>query len=142
MRPHLSATHLVVNARVHLPLGELQVETSTPGGPGGQHANRTESKVTVKVDLVTVTGLGPHQRARVIAKLGETASATSAEHRGQARNREQAFERLGEKLAGALVVEPQRRPTKPSKAAKARRVDAKQRRGTVKQTRRRPSVED
>ncbi len=142
MRPHLSATHLVVNARVHLPLGEFHVETSTPGGPGGQHANRTASKVTVKVDLTTVSGLGPHQRARVMAKLGTTTSATSAEHRGQARNREQAFERLGEKLADALVVDPLRRPTKPSRAAKARRVDSKQRRGTVKQTRRRPTVED
>ncbi len=142
MNPHLTSTHLVVSSSVRLLLSDVLVETSTPGGPGGQHANRTESKVTVKVDLESIAGFGPYQRQRVIDKLGTVAKASAAESRSQARNKIQALERLGELLAVALKVDPLRRPTKPTKAAGKRRVDAKQRRGVVKQNRRRPGADD
>jgi ribosome-associated protein len=142
MEPHLTPTHLVVSSSVRLLLSDLVVETSTPGGPGGQHANRTESKVTVKADLQTIAGFGPFQRQRVMEKLGPVAKASAAESRSQARNRVQALERLGELLAEGLKIDPLRRPTKPTKASGKRRVDAKQRRGAVKQNRRRPGVDD
>lgn len=132
----------MVSSSVRLLLSDVLVETSTPGGPGGQHANRTESKVTVKVDLESIAGFGPYQRQRVIDKLGTVAKASAAESRSQARNKIQALERLGELLAVALKVDPLRRPTKPTKAAGKRRVDAKQRRGVVKQNRRRPGADD
>lgn len=142
MDPHLTSTHLVVSSSVRLLLSDLLVETSTPGGPGGQHANRTESKVTVKVDLETIVGFGPYQRQRVIEKLGTVAKASAAESRSQARNKIQALERLGQLLSEGLKVDPLRRPTKPTRASGKRRVEAKQRRGTVKQNRRRPGADD
>ena len=138
----MTATHLVVSSSVRLLLSDIAIETSTPGGPGGQHANRTASKVTVKVDLQTIAGFGPLQRQRVMAKLGPIAKASAAESRSQARNRTRAFERLGELLAGGLKVDPLRRPTKPTKASGKRRIAAKQRRGDVKQNRRRPNLDD
>ncbi len=133
---------LEVNRRVTIPLGEVQLRTSTPGGPGGQHANRTQSKVIAELDLETCSGFGPQQRARVIAKLGPTVTVSSAESRSQAQNRQLVLERLAAKLEQALVIEAPRRPTKPSKASKVRRVEAKARRGAIKQHRRKPTTED
>ena len=122
---HRISEYLRVTATVRVPLYELDWRVDTSGGPGGQHANRSRTRVEVRLNLETSSAFGPRQRARVIERLGPVASAIAGDARSQHRNREVALDRLRQRLATALHVEPPRVPTKPSKAAKARRLNAK-----------------
>jgi ribosome-associated protein len=116
---------------------------SGPGGPGGQHANTSNTRVEVRFDVEHSPSLGPRQRARLLERLGPVVRVVAADTRSQARNRELALERLRERLASALRTPRPRRPTAPSAAARRRRVDAKRRRGDLKRQRRtRPELED
>lgn len=128
---------LVVNDAVTIPADDLVERFTTSGGPGGQHANRTESAVTLLVDLDTCGGLTDALRARAVRALGRgPVSVTIAESRSQFRNRQIARRRLAEILADALrPPPPPRRATKPSRGARARRLEAKRRRGEVKRGR-------
>ena len=121
---------------------ELVWRVSRSGGPGGQHANTSDTRVEVSFDVVRSGSLGPRQRARLLERLGPVVRATAADSRSQARNRELALERLKTRLTRGLAVERARRPTRASRAAQARRLDAKRRRGQQKQQRRRPAVDD
>ena len=133
---------LRVSRSLTVPVGELQWRATTPGGPGGQHANRTQSRVEVRFDVESSRVLGPRQRAVLLERLGPVVTATASDERSQARNRELALERLAARLSAALRVQRPRRPTAPSRAAKARRVEEKRRRGAVKRERRPPGAED
>jgi ribosome-associated protein len=115
---------------------EIQWRAGPSGGPGGQHANRTASRVDVSFDISASPSLGPRQRARLLERLGPVARAGAGDERSQARNRQLALDRLATRLAGALAVAAERRPTKPSRGAKERRLDEKRRRGMVKRQRR------
>lgn len=121
---------------------ELEWRATTSGGPGGQHANRSLTAVEVRFDVEGSRSLGPRQRARLLERLGPVVRASASETRSQARNRELALDRLRSRIAAALHVDAPRRPTRPSGAARAERVDAKRRRGDVKRQRRRPSAEE
>ena len=121
-----------------LPLAEVTWRATTPGGPGGQHANRTLSRVEVLFDVASSSALGPRQRARLLDRLGPVVRASASESRSQARNRELALERLAARIRDALRVEPERRPTRPTQAARVRRVEEKRRRSQTKRTRRAP----
>jgi len=132
---------LRVSPSLVIPMNELQWRTNTPGGPGGQHANRTESAVEVRFDVVASQALGPRQRARLLERLGAVVRATASDERSQARNRQLALERLAGRLAAALRVDPPRRATRPTRASKERRLSEKRRRGEVKR-RRRPGDND
>ena len=125
-----------------IPFDELEWRFTGSGGPGGQHANTSNTKVEVRFDVARSPALGPRQRARLLERLGPTVRATASERRSQLQNRELALERLRSKLAEALHVNPTRVASKPSRATKARRVDEKRRHGQVKQRRRRPAVDD
>lgn len=125
-----------------IPLDELEWLTSTPGGPGGQHANRALTRVEVRFDVAASESLGPRQRARLLERVGPVARAAASDTRSQSRNRELALERLRSRLADALAVERPRRPTVPGARARAARVDAKRRRGETKRQRRPPRVDD
>lgn len=125
-----------------LPDAELKVRVSTPGGPGGQHANRTASKVTVSFDVEASGVLGPRQRARILEALGPVVRASAGESRSQAVNRERALERLAAKLSAALTPPVRRVATKPTRASATRRLDAKRRRSGTKAMRRRPAADD
>jgi ribosome-associated protein len=92
-------------------LDELEWRTTGSGGPGGQHANTSDTRVEVRFPIATSTSLGPRQRARLLDRLGPVARATASDHRSQARNRELALERLRSRLAAALRVDPPRRAT-------------------------------
>jgi ribosome-associated protein len=129
---------IAVTRSVRIPRHEVQVSFSPSGGPGGQHANRSHTRV----DLATSTAFGPVQRQRVIERLGPEIRVVVDEHRSQSRNRSLAEQRLAERLREALHVDPPRRATKPTRASKLRRLDSKQRRSDVKQTRRKPGVSD
>lgn len=121
-----------------LPLEEIELRTSRSSGPGGQHANVTASRVEAIFDVEASVTLSDAQRARILERLGPRVTAVAQDTRSQLRNRELALQRLADRLAGALLVARPRTRTRPSRAAKARRVDAKKRRGETKRARRRP----
>jgi ribosome-associated protein len=121
---------------------ELEWRFTASGGPGGQHANTSNTKVEVRFDIASSTSLGPRQRARLLERLGPVVRVTASERRSQHQNRELALERLQARLAAALHVEPKRFSTKPSRSSKKRRVDEKKRHGDIKRNRRRPLGED
>jgi ribosome-associated protein len=117
---------------------ELQWRFSGSGGPGGQHANTANTRVELVFDVVASPSLGPRQRERVVAALGPEVRIVVATTRSQARNRDLAVERLTQRLRDALRITAPRRPTAPSRSARAKRVDDKRRRGERKAQRRRP----
>jgi ribosome-associated protein len=124
---------------VRIPLDEVVVRASRSSGPGGQHANVTASRIEVSFDVRASESLSDAQKERVVNRDGPVVRAIAQDGRSQIRNREIALKRLEERLAKALHVERPRRATKPTRASKRRRVDAKTRRGAVKRDRRRPS---
>jgi ribosome-associated protein len=132
--------------RVHkglaIPLAEITWRATTSGGPGGQHANRTLSRVEVQFDVAASPTLGPRQRSRLLDRLGPVVRASASDSRSQARNRQVAYERLAAKLDQGLQVDPDRRPTRPTKGSKIRRVEEKRRRSETKQQRRAPRGDD
>ncbi len=121
---------------------ELEWRFTASGGPGGQHANTSNTKVEVRFDIASSPSLGPRQRARLLERLGPVVRATASERRSQHQNRALALERLQARISDALHVDPKRYSTKPSRAAKKRRVDDKKQRGDIKRNRRRPSGEE
>jgi ribosome-associated protein len=127
-----------VTGSVAIPLSEVELRVSRSSGPGGQHANVTASRVEAVFDVMASSSLSEDQKARVAARLGPRVTAVAQDTRSQARNRELALERLVAALREALRVERKRVPTKPSAAARARRLEQKRRRGTVKRLRRPP----
>jgi ribosome-associated protein len=127
-----------VTRSVVLPLSEIELRFSRSSGPGGQHANTSETRVEAVFDVEGSNALTDNQKRRVVAKAGPTLRAIAQDERSQWRNRELAVERLVEQLRRALHVERKRVPTKPSKAAKERRLEEKRRRSDVKRLRRAP----
>jgi ribosome-associated protein len=125
-----------------IPFDELQWRFTGSGGPGGQHANTSNTKVELRFDVETSPSLGPRQRARLLERVGPVVRVTASERRSQHQNRELALERLRSRLADALHVNPHRVPTAASRAVKARRVERKRHHSQVKQRRRRPAIED
>jgi ribosome-associated protein len=135
-------TTLHVRRGLDLPLSEITWRATTSGGPGGQHANRTMSRVEVEFDVAASSVLGPRQRQRLLDRIGPVVRASAAESRSQARNRQVALERLAGRIAAALRVDTPRRATRPTKSSQVRRVEAKRRRAEVKRGRRRPGEDD
>ena len=125
-----------VTRSVVLSLAEIELRVSRSSGPGGQHANKTESRVEAVFDVAASAALSDVQKRRVITKTGPIIRAVAQDERSQLRNRELAIDRVVARLAEALHVERTRVPTKPSRAAKAKRVEAKKRRGETKKLRR------
>ncbi len=123
---------------VVLPLSEIELRFSRSSGPGGQHANTSETRVEAVFDVERSSALSETQKRRVLAKAGPTLRAVAQDERSQWRNRELAVERLVEQLREALRVERRRVPTKPSAAARERRLDRKRRRSETKRLRRPP----
>jgi ribosome-associated protein len=130
-----------VSPTLVIPASELSWRFSRSGGPGGQHANTSDTRVEVRFDIAGSPSLGPRQRARLLDRLGDEVRVVAADERSQARNRQLALERLCERLATALRVDRPRRPTKPSKASIQRRLEAKRRQSARKAQRRSPHEE-
>lgn len=133
---------LQVSRSLAIPLEEIAWRATTSGGPGGQHANRSSTRVEVRFDVARSTALGPRQRARLLERLGPVVRASAGDERSQIRNRQLALDRLAARLAAALRTEAPRRPTVPSRGAKERRLEEKRRRAQVKRGRARPGGED
>ncbi|HZU78717.1 MAG TPA: alternative ribosome rescue aminoacyl-tRNA hydrolase ArfB [Acidimicrobiales bacterium] len=133
---------LRVNRGLVIPEHELEWRFTTSGGPGGQHANRSSTRVELRFDVEASEALGPRQRARLLERLGPVVRVGAGDERSQSRNRALALERLADRLAEALRVERPRVATKPSRAAKVRRVEQKRRQGARKRERSRPVRDD
>jgi ribosome-associated protein len=127
-----------VTRSVVLPLAEVELQVSRSSGPGGQHAQRSETRVVAVFDVEASSALTPAQKRRVAARAGPVLRAVAQDERSQLRNRELAVERLVAALREALRVERKRVPTRPTAAARERRLEEKRRRGQVKRLRRPP----
>jgi ribosome-associated protein len=127
-----------VTRSVVLPPAEIELRFSRSSGPGGQHANTAETRVEATFDVAGSSALTDVQKRRVLAKAGPVLRAVAQDERSQWRNRELAVERLVGQLRDALHVPRRRKPTKPTAAARERRLDAKKRRGATKRLRRPP----
>ncbi|CAN5671003.1 alternative ribosome rescue aminoacyl-tRNA hydrolase ArfB [soil metagenome] len=143
--PTVPRSGLVVNRRVTIPEHELSWRFSRASGPGGQGVNTTDSRVELSWDLEASSALSETQRERALGNLrgrlvDGVVTVVASERRSQLRNREAATERLAELVAEAIAPPPPaRRPSRPSKAAQGRRMDAKRRRGETKRLRRPPT---
>ncbi|HEX2383774.1 MAG TPA: alternative ribosome rescue aminoacyl-tRNA hydrolase ArfB [Acidimicrobiales bacterium] len=131
---------LRVNRSLRIPLGELEWRFTPSGGPGGQHANRSNTRAEVRFDIAGSPSLGPRQRARLLERFGSTIRVAVDDERSQLRNRALAQQRLAARLQAALRVDKERRPTTPTEGARRRRLERKRRRGDQKQLRRPPSA--
>lgn len=131
-----------------IPASELVEQASRSGGPGGQHVNTSSTRVTLRWNLRETRGLRPEARARALARLATRLTRAGEivlhadSHRSRRRNQQDARERLQALVAEALVVEKPRRATKPTRASRGRRLDAKRRRGESKQLRKGGTDED
>jgi ribosome-associated protein len=133
---------LPIGHGAEVPLAEVELRTSRSSGPGGQHANVTASRVEAVFRVEESRALNSQLRERITARLGPVVRAVAQDTRSQARNRELALERLRSRLESALSVQRRRRATKPTGAARRRRLEGKRRRGEVKRLRGRPAGED
>jgi ribosome-associated protein len=129
---------LPIRDGLSVPISEIEIRASRSSGPGGQHANVTASRIEATFDVHGSSVLSETQKARISAKLGPRVTAVAQDARSQARNRDLALQRLAQRLRDALQVPRPRTKTKPSAAAKRRRLDDKRRRSQTKEGRRRP----
>jgi len=127
-----------VTRSVVLPRSEIELRYSRSSGPGGQHAQKSETRVEAIFDVEASSALTETQKRRVIAKAGPVLRAVAQDERSQARNRELAVERVVDGLREALRVERPRRPTKPTARSRERRLEGKRRRSQTKRLRRPP----
>jgi ribosome-associated protein len=130
-----------VTRSVLLPLSEIEMRFSRSSGPGGQHAQKSSTRVEASFDVEASSALTDTQKRRVIARAGPVLRAVAQDERSQLRNRELAVERLVGKLREALAVPRRRKPTKPTAAARQRRLEEKRRRARTKSLRRPPGRE-
>jgi ribosome-associated protein len=126
-----------VTRSVLLPLAEVELQYSRSSGPGGQHAQKSETRAVAVFDVAASGALTERQKQRVIARAGPVLRAVAQDERSRTRNTELALERLVVQLRDALHVERKRVATKPSAAARQRRLDEKKRRGETKRLRQR-----
>jgi ribosome-associated protein len=134
----MAADLIRVTRSVSIPRSEIDFRFSRSSGPGGQHAQKSDTRVEALFDVERSLALSETQKRRVVARAGPVLRAIAQDERSQWRNRELATDRLVEELREALRVPRPRKPTKPSKAARERRLDQKRRRGDVKRLRRPP----
>lgn len=132
---------IVVNRELTIPARELVWRFGPSGGPGGQHANTANTRAEVVFEIAESDALTDRQRARLHEIFGPRIRVAADDHRSQKRNRELAVERLVERAAEALRVERKRRPTKPSRGAKERRLRSKKELSQKKATRRPPTMD-
>lgn len=136
---------LKISDAITIPAGELVWTFSPTGGPGGQHANRSSTRAELRFDVGASRAFDDETRQRVLARLATEGMVTVIvdETRSQWRNRQVARQRLADRIGSALKPEPpRRRRTRPSRAARRRRIDEKRARSRTKSLRRRPASED
>ena len=145
--PRLPST-IDVSDHLRIPASEIELSYARSGGPGGQHVNKTSSKVLLRWSPVTSEALREEDRERILEKLASRLTedgellVTSERNREQSRNVDDAVARFVALLREALKRQRKRRKTKPTRASQRKRLDSKKRRGDTKRRRKRPSGED
>jgi ribosome-associated protein len=129
---------LFIRARLVIPSDEVDLRVTTSGGPGGQHANRSLTRVVASFHVSTSRVLSDADRALLLEKAGTVVRSSASRFRSQGMNRSAALEQLAARIATALTRPTPRRATKPTRSSKVRRVDDKKARGRVKERRRGP----
>jgi ribosome-associated protein len=137
MRPE----SIQVRRGLAIPLGEVELRVSRSSGPGGQHAQKTETRVEAVFDVDASATLSEAQKARLRERIGPVVRAVAQDERSQWRNRELALERLAAALRDGLARPRPRRPTAPTSASRERRLAAKRLRSARKRLRKRPDEE-
>jgi ribosome-associated protein len=132
---------LTIRPRLTIPADEIELRVTTSGGPGGQHANRSLTRVVATFHADASSVLSDADKQRLGESLGPVVRSSASRFRSQGQNRRAALDQLAEKLATALAPRTPRRPTKPTRGAVERRVDEKKLRGRLKEQRRRPVEE-
>ena len=127
-----------VNTSLTIPDAELQLKFTPSGGPGGQHANKSNTRVDLSWDISSSESVTESQRAKLVERFGEVVRVVVEDERSQLRNRALAEERRGARVATALTPVRKRRATKPTKGSKRRRLDSKKRTSEKKRLRRDP----
>ena len=131
-----------VGPALSIPATEFDWRFSASSGPGGQHANTSNTKVELRWSIVDSPTLTDRMRERLLAKLGDDVRVVCQTNRSQTRNRAEAIERLAERVRKALVVERVRRPTRATRGSQLRRLDSKSQRSETKANRQRPDRSD
>jgi ribosome-associated protein len=145
--PPASENLLAVNDSLSIPRTELDVRVSRASGAGGQHVNKTSSRVEIFWNISGSRALSDEQRTRLLDKLSSKLTTegsirvVASDMRSQSRNRDLAEERLVEIVRRALIIPRKRRPTKPTRAAKEARLETKKRHSNKKRERRNPSLD-
>jgi len=127
---------ITIRERLTIPAEEIEWRVTTSGGPGGQHANRSLTRVVASFRIEDSLSLSHSEKARATEAFGTVVRTSASRFRSQAQNREAALNQLAEKLATALAPRTPRRATKPTKSSQARRIDEKKARGKLKEARR------
>jgi ribosome-associated protein len=130
-----------ITRRVAIPRSEIELRFSRSSGPGGQHAQRTETRVEAVFDVSASSVLTDRQKARVLSRAGPVLRAVAQDERSQWRNRELAIERLADALRAALSIRRPRRATTPTAASVEQRLEDKRRRARTKRLRKPPETE-
>ena len=135
------ADGLMVTPHVTIPMSEIELTAITGSGPGGQHVNRSATRIALRWNLHTTRALDDLQRQRALAVLNSRVDADGAirivagEYRSQMQNRAAALQRLSQLLARALVVPKKRKATRPTKSSVERRLTEKRARSNTKKDR-------
>jgi ribosome-associated protein len=140
--PSVPTRVLRVGRSLVIPLEEFEWRFSGSGGPGGQHANTSNTRVECVFSIASSPSLGPRQREKLLARFGPVLRVVAADERSQLRNRDLALARMRDRLGGALVEERRRISTKPTRASKERRLQTKRVRSVTKQRRRADPADD
>ena len=137
-----------ITPEVAVPVAELEFRASRASGPGGQGVNTTDSRVELRFDLAGSPSLSDQAKELALRRLGPRVDSggvlrvVAQAQRSQLANRRAAMERFAELLAAALATPRARRPTRPTRASTARRVESKRRRSATKRLRDRPRRPD
>jgi ribosome-associated protein len=140
--PEHAGDRLRVNRHRSIPMAELEWSFTASGGPGGQHANTSNTRAEVRFDIVASEAFPPHERDRLVERLGPIVRVAASDERSQYRNRELALERLARRIADALRIDRPRVATRPTRGSKERRLVDKRLRSETKAGRQRPNRDE
>jgi len=132
--------YLFIKSDLRIPVSEIIWSFNPSGGPGGQHANKSNTRVEAELAITRLTAIDDHTKSLLIEKLGESLRVVEDSTRSQNRNRKKAIHRIEKILIDALHIEKKRKPTKPSRSSNEKRLQVKKRRSKLKADRKPPEI--
>ena len=132
--------YLFIKPGLRIPVSEIVWNFNPSGGPGGQHANKANTRVEAELTITHLTEIDEHTKSLIIEKIGESLRVVEDSTRSQNRNRKKALQRMEKRLIDAVQIEKKRKPTKPSRSSNERRLQVKKRRSKLKADRKPPEI--